>query len=137
MPLMKFCSKRGCSMKVPYGTKYCAEHAYLERADQENSRAFFANYKRENYDSLYHSKEWREIVNAQLKAEPECEICHAPASEVHHVRPHRGNKDLFFDMNNLASLCHDCHWRITQDEIRGRKADAKSQKSPKKRKIWY
>lgn len=28
---------------------------------------------------------------------------------VHHITPHKGNLDLFFDLNNLQSVCWTCH----------------------------
>ena len=32
-----------------------------------------------------------------------------PACEVDHVVPHRGDRQLFWDANNLQSLCKPCH----------------------------
>ncbi|WP_327198035.1 HNH endonuclease [Sporanaerobacter acetigenes] len=28
---------------------------------------------------------------------------------VDHIEPHKGNEDLFYDINNLQSLCKSCH----------------------------
>ena len=36
-----------------------------------------------------------------------CRKCHAPATEVHHVKPlHLGGDNR---MSNLVALCHACH----------------------------
>ncbi|WP_312009777.1 HNH endonuclease [Bradyrhizobium australafricanum] len=32
-----------------------------------------------------------------------------PAKVADHIKPHRGNAELFFDPNNLQSLCAACH----------------------------
>ncbi|WP_233470450.1 HNH endonuclease [Neorhizobium petrolearium] len=44
-----------------------------------------------------------------------------PANTVDHVTAHRGNEALFFDPENLASLCATCHSRHKQREEHGRK----------------
>jgi 5-methylcytosine-specific restriction endonuclease McrA len=41
------------------------------------------------------------------------------ADTVDHVRPHKGDEVLFFDGNNLQSLCASCHNRHKQREERG------------------
>ena len=52
------------------------------------------------------------IRAAQLAAFPSCAGCGAPATEVHHVR----GREAGHGPGNLASLCHDCHARITHRE---------------------
>ena len=32
-----------------------------------------------------------------------------PADTVDHIKPHRGDAELFWDRDNLQSLCHSCH----------------------------
>jgi len=36
----------------------------------------------------------------------------------HHRVPHRGNEELFFDLNNLQTLCQPCHDSITTSRER-------------------
>lgn len=50
----------------------------------------------------------------RLKTEPLCRICSqqgfvAPATVTDHIRPHKGDKELFFDASNLQALCKPCH----------------------------
>ena len=47
----------------------------------------------------------------------------APATDVDHIIPHRGDKKLFWDSGNWQSLCHECHSRKSYSERRstGRK----------------
>ncbi len=46
---------------------------------------------------------------------------YTPATEVHHLIPHRGNIDLFLG-SPLESLCKSCHSRKTSEEFHGRGA---------------
>lgn len=63
---------------------------------------------------LYNLKAWQDLREWQLSQEPLCEFCKlwgrvTPASVVHHETPHRGDRALFFDPENLKSLCAPCH----------------------------
>ncbi|WP_449375914.1 HNH endonuclease [Bosea thiooxidans] len=62
---------------------------------------------------------------AQLTAQPLCEYCLAcdevtEATVADHVKPHRGDEALFWDPDNLQSLCGSCHSRHKQAEEHGR-----------------
>ncbi|WP_338036289.1 HNH endonuclease signature motif containing protein [Nitratireductor alexandrii] len=35
--------------------------------------------------------------------------CGRPATVVHHVKPHRGDKRLFWDRSNWMPACQPCH----------------------------
>lgn len=59
---------------------------------------------------------------AQLLIEPFCAECakqgrRVRASDVDHIRDHKGNATIFFDADNLQSLCHSCHSRKTLAEM--------------------
>jgi hypothetical protein len=50
---------------------------------------------------------WRRIAKAQLKAEPPCGMCLlklTPATVCDHMKPHRGDPDLFWN-GERQSLC--------------------------------
>jgi 5-methylcytosine-specific restriction enzyme A len=47
------------------------------------------------------------------------------ASVVDHIRPHRGDKALFWDNANHQSLCETCHNAKTAREVNARKAEAR------------
>jgi 5-methylcytosine-specific restriction endonuclease McrA len=60
------------------------------------------------------STRWDRISRHYRNAHPLCEWCLkegrvVPAHAVDHIAPHRGNKTLLYDMNNLQSLCELCH----------------------------
>jgi 5-methylcytosine-specific restriction enzyme A len=63
---------------------------------------------------LYNLKRWHRLRLAQLRKEPFCKYCtdfgiDSPATVVDHIKPHRGDETLFFDPENLQSLCKTCH----------------------------
>ncbi|BBB65899.1 HNH endonuclease [Undibacterium sp. YM2] len=66
------------------------------------------------YKHLYNTKQWYRLRYHQLTKKPECEYCAklnriTPATVADHKRPHRGNETLFYDPENLQSLCKPCH----------------------------
>jgi 5-methylcytosine-specific restriction enzyme A len=69
----------------------------------------------------YHTKRWQRMRSWQLTVEPHCRMCTrrgragSCATDVDHIKPHRGNADLFFDPENLQSLCKTCHSSIKQE----------------------
>lgn len=63
---------------------------------------------------LYFTKAWKALRVAQLVAEPFCKYCETigkleAATVCDHKIPHKGDRDLFFDPENLQSLCAPCH----------------------------
>lgn len=78
--------------------------------------------KNHKHCPLYDRARWKhprnglrvtKLRHSPLCADPYREGCHQPATDVHHVKDHHGNEFLFWDFNNLESLCHSCHSRIT------------------------
>ncbi len=73
--------------------------------------------------ALYQTPQWKALRRAQLAAHPFCSRHPArlvQATVVNHRRPHKGDRDLFFDPSNLESVCKDCHdGPIQKDENRG------------------
>lgn len=80
---------------------------------------------------LYDTSRWRyRIVPAHLHIEPLCRICMksnriTEARVIDHIVPHKGKHELFFNTDNLQSLCFSCHNSIKQSEERtGRERSA-------------
>lgn len=68
----------------------------------------------------YGSK-WRTLRSAFLVRHPLCVECHkigqmVAATQVDHIRPHKGAADLLWDWNNLQALCESCHSKKTRAE---------------------
>lgn len=57
---------------------------------------------------------WQQESKTFLKLHPLCVFCEAlgrvePAVLVDHIKPHRGDMALFWDVTNWQGLCAHCH----------------------------
>lgn len=105
----KPCKHSGCPKLTE--EKYCDEHKVLHTSDRANST-------KRGYDSR-----WRTARNKFLKANPLCVKCKeegklTKATVVDHIKPHRGDKNLFWDESNWQPLCKSCHDTKTMTEDR-------------------
>jgi hypothetical protein len=86
----------------------------------------------EAYRLLYNTKHWQTVRQLVLTRDhftcqrAGCEVSlvdgrNKPNSAVvHHLTPHKGDLELFFDPDNLQSVCWTCHsGPIQSEEIRG------------------
>ncbi|WP_043062945.1 HNH endonuclease [Brucella anthropi] len=87
-----------------------------------------ANHKQRgesaSWQHLYKRSRWLKMRERHLMQSPLCLYCLEagdvePATICDHRTPHKGNEDLFWDADNLMSLCKSCHDRIKQREERG------------------
>ena len=67
-----------------------------------------------NERRLYNTPAWRHLAKRVRDEEPLCRMCRArgivrPSEVVDHIVPHKGNKALFWDRENLQALCAPCH----------------------------
>jgi 5-methylcytosine-specific restriction protein A len=112
----KICADPGCNVLIEPNERYCKEHLKENRKPFENATRF--------NEQLYATSHWRKLRAEHLKKQPYCCKCGISKDEVplqvHHIIPPGGNEELFFDENNLASLCPVCHRIITQKETRQR-----------------
>lgn len=66
---------------------------------------------------LYQTKEWKNLREQKLNLNPFCEKCNATANlHIDHIWEHQNNKDLFFEINNLMTLCRTCHFAKTMKD---------------------
>ena len=77
----------------------------------------------------YKTAEWqqlrRECLAAALFTCARCRVIGKSRDLVaDHIKPHRGERDLFFDPGNLQCLCATCHNRDKQREERAGGRDA-------------
>lgn len=80
--------------------------------------------------SFYNSKEWQQVRDAVMRRDFFlCQHCGRPATEVHHIihltPDNIGDTSITMNMDNLVSLCRDCHFEEHRGEhAAGRKAQA-------------
>ena len=57
--------------------------------------------------------QWRRARRQWLAAFPACNVCGwidaSPEMVVDHIKPHRGDQNLFWDSDNWQTLCRRCH----------------------------
>lgn len=73
----------------------------------------------------YNNRKWIKLAKAILSQYPMCALCgkigrDTPATVVDHIKPHKGDYDLFWSVDNLQALCKTCHdSQKRQQEING------------------
>lgn len=73
---------------------------------------------------LYWTPRWRHGRARFLQQHPLCQMCEkqdrvVAATVVDHIKPHRGDETLFWNEQNWAALCADCHNRVKARMERG------------------
>lgn len=70
---------------------------------------------------LYHTARWLALRKIMLATHPLCAECRRQgrvtvATEIDHIKPHKGDLFGFFEIQNLQPLCKPCHSRKTARE---------------------
>lgn len=74
----------------------------------KNKNDFYVGYR--IHRELYEDRIWKQMREDHLWKEPQCVVCKTTLNlQVDHIFEHKGNKDLFYDPNNLQTLCISCH----------------------------
>lgn len=85
----------------------------------------------EAYRHLYSTEEWRAVRGtAFVRDLYTCRRCDCilvegrpndpQSATANHIVPHRGDRELFFDIDNIESVCKSCHDTLIQrEEARG------------------
>ena len=91
------------------------------------------------YDKWGHNKPWRKLYNNAtwknlrqivFHRDPICKICNRrPSSVADHIKDHKGNLKLFYDLENLRGLCKPCHDKKTGETSHGNSPEDKAPKS--------
>jgi len=80
------------------------------------------------YRKLYNTRIWRKLRDRTLLRDgyrcqrKGCGVMltrgrsHPRSAVVHHVDAHKGNRELFYDINNLQAVCWQCHSTVIQSE---------------------
>jgi 5-methylcytosine-specific restriction protein A len=61
---------------------------------------------------------WDKAKAGFLAKHPFCRFCGAASDTVDHIRPHRGDTDVFWDRSNWQALCGPCHNSTKQRQER-------------------
>jgi len=88
---------------------------YKQRNRPKKTSAKTANERGYNY-------RWQLVSRQFLKLNPLCVMCKesgivTAATDVDHILPHRGNKELFWDQSNWQPLCKSHHGKKSASEV--------------------
>ena len=93
---------------------YCAVHA-KERMTAATRKPFYS--AKRSSEGFYNTSRWRTLRRKQLEKQPYCALCGSEIDlSVDHIQNADGNEELFFDENNLQTLCRTCHSQKTHAE---------------------
>ena len=72
-------------------------------------------------ESRGYGRTWQKARKKYLEAHPLCVECmkegrYVRATDVDHIKPHRGDRSLFWDRSNWQALCHRHHSIKTRRE---------------------
>lgn len=98
-------------------------HPRCELHPYERTIVASRNDKRDRC-TLYDTRKWKRLRKSQLMKQPLCEQCFkldmiVSATVVDHKRAHLGDLEMFYDTENLQSLCVSCHNRKTATQDGG------------------
>ena len=128
--IKRLCQYSGCNEIAEPGHTYCAKHL---AESQKKHEEWLNQKKRKPFENAirfndYNNAEWRALRRKVLERDGykccQCGITQEESGyplQIHHIRAPKGNKELFYDINNCVTLCHACHVRITQAEVRENK----------------
>lgn len=124
--ISRLCQFPSCNCLAEPKHNYCKKH--LEQSEQKHQQWLqehkpFQNAIRTN-SQFYNSQRWRKLRKAKLEINPVCEICGNQSElQVHHIKPPKGGELLFFNLENLQTVCANCHRKLTAKEISSKKSD--------------
>ncbi|MFF0831010.1 HNH endonuclease [Brevibacillus sp. NPDC003359] len=110
----KPCSKPGCPDLTR--ERYCQKHT------EEQAKIY--NRHRGSSSERGYDARWRKARTNYLSLNPLCVHCWndgkaMAATVVDHIKPHKGDKLLFWDRANWQALCATCHSKKTAKEDGG------------------
>lgn len=119
MAIKKICAKAGCSALVDIGMKYCDKHKGQEQIEKtERNRYYDEHIRDQKSREFYHSREWLAVrEQALIRDNYLCQHCLrdgllTPADMVHHKLPIKTHWNIRLNLDNLVSLCNNCHSKI-------------------------
>lgn len=101
------------------------ERGYCDRCEPKRKQQDRdQDRKRGSASARGYDRRWQKARAAFLAENPLCVECRkrgrvTTATDVDHIRPHKGNSSLFWHRANWQALCHSCHSRKTATENGG------------------
>ena len=128
--LKKIC---GCGAIIPQGQPRCKE--CQAQVDQDRAD-YFKEYDKDrpDYHKVYKTKQWLVVRKRVLNRDNYlCRVCLDKGSlsegvTVHHIIPLEDDRSKTYEIDNLISLCNQCHKKIHRYYDKDKKTKQKEQK---------
>ena len=105
-----------CAKTTIRKSGYCLTH------EKQTSKSYEAT--RETAVQRGYTGRWNRARKAYLNGNPLCVLCLSEgrttgANVVDHIKPHKGDQDLFWDEDNWQAVCDLCHRQksVREDKI--------------------
>ncbi|MEY8001598.1 HNH endonuclease signature motif containing protein [Clostridium sp. Mt-5] len=111
------CRKLGCPKLTRDLTGYCDNHRHIYE-EKKKERWNESDKNRKSASKRGYNTRWNKARKTYLTNHPLCVECMkedkvTPATVVDHIKPHRGDMKLFWDVSNWQSLCKIHHDKKT------------------------
>lgn len=105
------CKIKDCTLPNVKG-EYCVRHYVLQPKSKKKTQL-----EKYQHHKLYYTNTWKKLRVKKLSMSATCEHCNAVGQEIDHIIDHKGDRNLFYDLENLQTLCTPCHSRKTMQTI--------------------
>ena len=120
MNIKKRCNKIGCKELIGITDTYCSKHTNHNHKQYEQIRT--STEEGRAYKRFYDTKEWKSVrYQAMIRDGFVCVIClghsiYTEATIGDHIIPTKVRWDLRLDIDNVQSVCFECHNKKTMDD---------------------
>lgn len=115
MGIKRRCNHPTCEALINRNNSYCDKHL-------QYTNKVYNDIRRRNdpeYIRFYKSKQWQNLRRTvMLENDYVCVDCGRQANVVDHIIPTKIDWSKRLDKNNLQPLCHECHNRKTQSDMK-------------------
>ena len=133
MAYHRVCNHPGCRKFAEENSRYCTEHQ-----PKKEKTPFKGEWLSDRAKAFYNSSRWKKERTEFLKANPDCAICGAPATDVHHQFDDFydfHNPTDFYDRDHWVPLCSDCHDKVSHEAMARRRRQHVERK--RMARLWY
>lgn len=117
MNIKKRCNKVGCNALINIKQTYCDKHTNHNHKRYEKIRT--STEEGRIYKRFYDTKDWKSLrYQAFLRDGFCCVRCGRKAEVGDHIIPTKVRWDLRLDIDNVQSLCFECHNMKTEEDKR-------------------